>query len=78
MSKSAFGEAGVRQGVETQMRGRTLGSIERVLEQELTAVLDTGRCERGDARLGYRNGRQAPSGYVREQLCSFGDSLLTP
>ena len=64
--------------VETQLRRRILESIERVLERELTAVLDTGRCERGDARLGYRNGRQAPSGYVREQLCSFGDSLLTP
>ncbi len=61
MSNATTGEAEVlrlRQSIETQMRRRILEAIELVLEEEPTEALGTGRYERGDARLGYRNGHQ--------------------
>ena len=60
--KSTTGEAKVfrlRQSIETPLRRRILEAIERVLEEELTEALGTGRYERGEARRGYRNGHQS-------------------
>jgi len=54
--------------IEAGIRGRIRGFIEELLEQELTAALGRGRCERaaGEAK-GYRNGTRE-----RRLLGSFG------
>jgi putative transposase len=54
--------------IEAGIRGRLRGFIEELLEQELTAALGRGRCERAmGAPAGYRNGTRE-----RQLLGSFG------
>jgi putative transposase len=54
--------------IEASIRERIRGFIEAMLEQELTAVLGRGRCERAaDTPKGYRNGTRE-----RRLLGSFG------
>jgi transposase-like protein len=61
MTESIIGAAEVirlRLDISSLLRQRVLEAVQRVLEEELSEALGTGRYERSQGRLGYRNGHE--------------------
>jgi hypothetical protein len=64
MTESIIGAAEVirlRLDISSLLRQRVLEAVQRVLEEELSEALGTGRYERSQGRLGYRNGHETPT-----------------